>query len=417
MHDGGSEGPCRSRLETPPAGFLALTALAGLNNGLSRVTASLHAVALGASAAQLGLLAATPGLGLMLVSVPGGAFVRRHGLRRTFVTGSVLSGLAFTLVPALRTPAFLIACTAIGGMGMSLRYLVTNLVVMGVVERSGSDRAGWFRGSNQLTMMLIAPAVAVPLVAAAGFSLAWWLIAGTCLLAAIAAACVFGDGAPRAPARDAWAVLSLGRDRRLLGLASVEALTQATLGYFSYFIIPIAVKVHGMPATAAGALLSTQAAGFILALFALGGVARWLERGRFAALAYGAVALALGLLGASRSAGGLWAGSVLLGLALGLVHLDNLIRSARLGADAGREAVAGSLALSGALGGLAGGVCGGLAAGSIGLAGFFLVLASLFAGMGWRRLRDARGGGAEARPRDPELPHPRPERVRVHVEQ
>ncbi len=365
----------------PLAPFILVLMLAGLSSGLARVTTSLQAVALGAGPLELGFLAASQSLALVLMSVPSGALVRRHGSRRVFVAGSLAGGLACAAVPLVGARSFLHVAAATVGLCMPMRFVATNVVALRRLDVDGGERAGWYRGCHLLSMFLVGPLVAVPAATVLGLGGAWGVVAASFVLAAAVSPLALGGDRGSPAARRPG---SARRDPEAPALVANEFAAQGAFTSFSFFIVPIAVERYGATAAAAAGLLSAQAASYVLALLGLGGVAARWPRGRFVAVAYGAVLGALIVLGLGRSVGALWAGSILLGVGLGLVQTDNLVRAARVGARAGMDAAAGLQSLSGASGGLASGLVGGAIGQRVGSQALFVVLALLFAALTWR---------------------------------
>jgi MFS family permease len=374
------------RHQDPIAPFLAVLALAGLSTGLARVATSLYAVTLHATPAEVGLLAACQSLGLVLMSLPSGALVRRFGPAAVFIGGSVLGGLACAAVPLVGQPWFLVACFTCVGFCMPLRFVSTNVVTMQRLDVEGSARAGWYRGIHLLSMFVVGPTIAVPVVAALGFPLTWWFVAASFFLPAWVARSVLDGARPPEKGGIVPALRSAANDRETLALAATEFAAQGTFTCFSFFIIPVAIRQHGFGAPAAAGLLSAQAASFVLALLTLGGVAARWDRARFVPVAYGSAAGGLLLLGLAHDGAWLWPGSVLLGCGLGLVQMENLIRAARVGSRVGQDAASSLQSLSGSSGGLAGGLLGGVIGSTLGTQRVFLLLAPLFAWLAWRQL-------------------------------
>ncbi len=382
------------RAADPIAPFLAVLALAGLSTGLARVATSLYAVTIHSSPTELGLLAACQSLGLVLMSLPSGALVRRHGPASAFIGGSLLGGLACAAVPLVRQPWFLVACFTGVGFCMPLRFVSTNVVTMQRLALEGNARAGWYRGIHLLSMFVLGPSIAVPVVAALGFPVTWWFVAASFVLPAWAARGVLDGAQPAAEGAMGAALRIAGADPETLPLAATEFAAQGTFTCFSFFIIPVAIQRHGFGAPAAAGLLSAQAASFVIVLLTMGGLASRWDRSRFVFAAYGSAVVGLLLLGLARSGSWLWAGSLLLGAGLGLVQMENLIRAARVGARVGQDAASCLQSLSGSSGGLVGGLLGGLIGRALGTQGVFLLLAPLFGWLAWRQL----AGGVTPRP-------------------
>jgi len=239
----------------------------------------------------------------------------------------------------------------------------------------GGERAGWYRGCHLLSMFLVGPLVAVPAATVLGLGGAWGVVAASFVLAAAVSPLALGGDRGSPAARRPG---SARRDPEAPALVANEFAAQGAFTTFSFFIVPIAMDRFGLSAAAATGLLSAQATSYMLALFALGGLAvRW-PRARFVLVAYGAVAAGLLVLGLGRSGAALWGGSVLLGVALGLVQTDNVVRAARVGSRIGQDSAAGIQSLSGSSGGLASGIVGGVIGQRLGAQGLFVALAPLF---------------------------------------
>ena len=88
----------------PLASLLALGMLVGTVNGLSRVAMPLFAASLGAQSWQVGIVGGLGYAGILLLALPMGAWIDRHGSRPLFLRGVVLAALAYLLLPLLRSP-------------------------------------------------------------------------------------------------------------------------------------------------------------------------------------------------------------------------------------------------------------------------------------------------------------------------
>lgn len=357
------------------------------------MAASLYAVGIRATHAELGLLAGCQGLAVVVMSLPSGALVRRLGAARVFVGGSVAGGLACAAVPLLVRPWFLVACFGAVGLCIPLRVVAMNVATMRRMGREGSARAGWYRATPLVTMLVVAPAVALPVAAAVGFPATWWIVGAAFLLPAGLAPLTLGGAAPPSDRARSSARRRVVADPEALQLAATEFASQGAFAFFSFFAIPIAIERHGLSPSAAAGLLGTQATTFVLALLGLAGAASRWGRGWHALAAHGSAAAGLVLLGLARGGAWLYAGSLLLGGGLALVQLDNLVRAARVGDRAGHGAASGLFVLAGSAGGLAAGLLGGAIDPSL----VFLLIAPLFAWLAVRRISPAVSGPRAAR--------------------
>lgn len=373
--------------------FTALAVLAGLSVGVAKVTTSLYALDLGATPAQLGLIAGAQSIGVLLMGIPMGLLVDRVGPLRLFAIGSVLAALLYVAVPLVRDAWFLALCTALVSFCMPCRFVSLNTVFLHRLEEIGTTKAGWFRGTHTIGFFLLGPAVAATIVGALSFAGTYWLVAASLVLAIALAPLVFGDYERAEPRPFSLAELGrrlrlIGEDRALARTCVIELTAQAALMYFAFFIVALAITRFGFSETHAAALVSVQGLSFIIALFALGDVARRLGEERSYVVASLVVVAALASLGLADRGAHLWLGALLLGLGLGLLVTVNFARFADLSARHGRGQIAGLLALVGPTGGLTGSLLGGVVGQRFGIQAMFLLLTPIFAGFAvsaWRK--------------------------------
>src|SRR5262245_35669227 len=91
--------------------FATLSTVMGASVGVAKVTTSLYAVQLGAQEALLGLIASSQSVGVLIMSLPLGFLVERHGPARVFVLGTLIAGALYVVLPSSATPGFLLLCT------------------------------------------------------------------------------------------------------------------------------------------------------------------------------------------------------------------------------------------------------------------------------------------------------------------
>lgn len=371
--------------------FALLSSLMGVSVGMAKVATSLYALDLRASETMLGLIAGAQSVGTLVMSLPTGFLVDRLGPMRLFTVGTLLAGAAYVVLPVVPSPTFLLACTALIGLFMPLRFIPLNAVFMAQLESVGEARAGWYRGTHMIGMLLIGPtlaAAALTLLKSAG---TFWVVAALFAVTLIVSPIVFGRYAIRSESR-ARPKLSgiaaqlglLGREPDLRAACLVAFCVQAINAFYTFFIVVIAITSLRVDAIEATKLVAAQGGSFVFALFFLGGAVARSGRERAVAVSAGGVAASLLLLGLGRGMGTLLAGALLLGLCLGLLQIANLTRFARLGARLGRGSVSGLDALFGPLGGLTGSVAGGLVGQHIGLQRVFLLALPLSVLLLWR---------------------------------
>lgn len=362
-------------------GFATLSILGGISFGLARVVTALYAIDLGATTTQLGLIAAAQSLGLLVMALPIGILVEHYGPARLFLIGTLFAGLLYALIPLIPSPWFLVLCTALISFGMPCRFIALNTVFMEHLSRLGDAKAGWMRGNSLIGMLLIGPALGASIVGWFNFAGAYLFIALTVGIAILLSPAVLrSEHQPH----DRQLELGLSRltgqlrsivdDSALRETSILEFVLQAAIGFFSFFIVPIAIRNFHFSAQEAAHLISGEGALFIAALFFSGSLIPRLGLKQVYLLSLGGAIVSLLILGLARDTLALWLGSLLLGLALGTLQTVNLSSFARVGSVLGRGNIAGIIALVGPSGGLIGGFFGGIWGEHFSLQSAFLLL-------------------------------------------
>ena len=141
--------------------FMLGASTAGIGVGTAQIAVSLYAVHIHASEVQLGLIAAAQSIGILLMGIPTGILINRFGPLLLFALGSLLAGLWYGLIPAVGQVWFLLGCIVLVSFCMPLRFISLNTVFMSQLNRLGTVKAGWFRGTHMIGFMLLGPLLAV----------------------------------------------------------------------------------------------------------------------------------------------------------------------------------------------------------------------------------------------------------------
>ncbi len=308
--------------------FLLLSGCTGIAVGVLVVTVPLYALSLQASPAQLGLIRAASGAGLLVAALPAAL-------------------------------ALLVFCD---GAARALQLSALTTIFSQALPRFGVQRIGWHRGALSLGLSFAGPLLGGALVGGFGFGASF---AGVIALAVLANLLLRWIAIPtQEPTGRAghhpWRahmtrLPALLRAPDVATCLATEALVSATFCTFSTFIVVLAVtELHLAPATAA-------LAGTALA------------------------APSLAMLSATPSPALLLLASVTLGVGLGLLNLVATARAAALSITAGADhkgGVASMFMLSSSLGGAFGPALAGGVASWGGTQAAFLSLMPLFALLG-----------------------------------
>jgi MFS family permease len=340
-------------------------------------------VHLGAHEGLLGLIASSQSVGVLIMSLPLGLLVERHGPAPVFVVGTLVAGALYGVLPLVAAPGFLLVCTTALGFFMPFRFVSLNTVFLERLLSLGEAKAGWYRGTHMAGMFLIGPMLAAALISRWSFDGTYRWIALSFGVTVLLSPIVFGQHqGVRSEARFGWADLAARlslvlRDVELRRVCVVEFIAQAINQFYAFFIVVIAVTSLGFGETDAASLVAVQGSSYVFALIALGGVVTRAGSLRVYLTSCSLLAIALVALGTGHTLPLLAFGAVLLGLGLGLLQIVNLTRFARIGARIGRGQIAGMNALVGPAGGFVGSLVGGAVGRSLGLQTVFLLFVPL----------------------------------------
>lgn len=362
--------------------FMLLAVLSGITIGMIKAATPLFALNLGASTAQIGLIAGSQPLGMALVSIPIGLSIGWFGARRLFILGSLVGGLIYFFVPFANTPFWLLTATAAASVFMPMRFVSIHSDFFHHLATTGSAQAGWLRGSQLLGAFVIGPVIGGFLVERIDFLGAYWLIGLSFLLTVFVARFVLSGKAEARRRHNEMGKPLLEQlrviftHREIVETSLIELVANAGLLFYAVFIVVLAISQFNYTQPEATALLAIQGFSYMASLFLLGG---WLERlGRewFYLLSFGTAILALLMLGTASSQPQLWVGAILLGFGLGLISIANVVRQAAISTELGRGNVAGASNIAGPLGAVVATLGGGVLSQFIGVQGVFLMLAA-----------------------------------------
>lgn len=388
------------------AGLLAIGVLVGTTNGLSRVALPLFATSLGAQPWQVGLVGGLGYTGLLLLALPMGLWMERHGSRALFGFGVAVAALMFTLVlPAVGVAgpahgvAWLLAAAAVQGLALPFRVVPVHAEFLHLMPRLAPAQAGWNRAASMLGMFFTGPTLAALLIGAMGFGWAFrvagallvlaWLVGRHALEPAHPAAAAQPGGLAALLARTRQSAAVLRHDADLRRTMAIDFLTQMAVGYFAVFVLVLAMRRFGLPVQAAAGLVTLQGAVFVVLLMAGG---HWLSRWPQAwSYLFACVCLLLhaALLGWAWAPWVLWPGAALLGVGLAVQGITSVNRMAAAIQRHGRGRVGGLISLGPPAGGVLGTLVGGLLSQRWGAQAGFQVLAACFVLLCWVQWRHA----------------------------
>jgi len=381
--------------------LLSLGLMVGTINGLSRVAMPLFAASRGAQAWQVGVVGGLGYMGVLLMALPMGAWIDRHGSRAMFLRGAIAAALLYLLLPLASGPWWVIAGAAALGVALPFRTVPIQTEFLAMLPQLGPAKAGWNRAAFMFGLSFIGPAVSAAVLSSAGFGSLFLLVSATLLLAFIVGRRVLvrrsgvagqdGDAPLHVRIRRQLAILRDDADFRRTML--IDGLAQMSVAYFVVFALQLAIHRFGLSLQAAAGLITLQGALYVATLFAGGMlVTRWRAEQRYA-LAFALLLAQSALYGFGYTPALLWLGAGLMGIGVGLQGVTSTTRFAEMMRRHGRGRIGGLSSLAPTSGGIVGAVVGGVVSQHFGIEAGFVLLALAQAAMcalQLHRLRAAR---------------------------
>lgn len=326
---------------SPLLSLIAVAVAAHVALGAARITTSLYALSLHASAFTVGTLIALFALFPMLLAVPMGRVIDRSGVRRPLMAGCVVASLGVAIAAALKSIAALYVAAMLIGTGFMAIFIAAQHAV-GMLAAPNQKAAGF----SKLSVGFSISSFLGPLIA--GFTIdhvshaAAFAACGAFTLLALGIAS--GRSLRELPLRPAGShkkqgsPLALLRDRELRGVYFVGILLAAAWDLFA-FVTPIRGTQLGFSASTIGMILASFSAATFAVRLAMPGIALRFHEWQVLTGALGAAALCYALLPFMQQALAMAAIAFALGLALGSGQ-PNVLALLHAGAPPGRGAEA-----------------------------------------------------------------------------
>ncbi|MEI6757925.1 MAG: MFS transporter [Chlorobium sp.] len=321
--------------------FMIFSVVGGMGMGVAQMAITLYAIELGATAAQIGLIGGVQGVGLLLTVLPIGILVDHVGPRKVFITGALTSAILYLLFPFARTSNALLCIVALIGFFAAFRFIPMTSVFLEFVRMVGSEKAGWQRGSHSFGLVFLGPLCGASISKYFGFNVTFYFVSASVVLLVFLATSIFPDTKRAAAvtfAEKYGHFKEFFKDRNILEASCAEALALATFSCFNAFIVVIAMRVFHLTAQVASLFVSIEGVIFIATLFSLGRVLDKLGQQRFYLTSIAVVVTGLLLLSSVWHPLFLVAGTVLVGIGLGMFNLVNVTRAAHANSEKGKTA-------------------------------------------------------------------------------
>lgn len=373
--------------------FMFLGMLVGVSNGIAKVVLPLYAASLSAPNWQIGLVGGLQFIGMLLLSLPMGAMIEKHGSRVLFRTGCIAGAALYIFGFSNATQAWqLILGVLMAGLISPMRMVTIQTEFLHLLPRLGPGKAGWQRAANSSGMFFVGPALGALLIGTLGFQATLKVVGAGLLIATLVGERVLANTEPGkgagAPFKQRLAnqLQILRSSHELKRSMSIEFFGQMAMSYFTVFAVLLAIRQFHWSPQQAASLVSMQGAVFVATLLLASSVlARWQEASRYA-LAFMLLLLAQLPFALPSDGAWLWIAAATLGLGLGIQHTTSIARFAALTQQYGRGKVGGLFSFAGPAGNLIGAVVGGWLAGHFSIVAGFRIIAVIYIGLlFWQR--------------------------------
>lgn len=365
--------------------FVVSYLFTGTTWGVETVLFPTYALSLGATTEQMGLIQAGLGVGLVVMAVPAGLLVDRYGSRLLYAVCGFIMPAIYVAMAQLRTPSALIwAATTVSAVA-TLNMVATNAAFYRHLDGMGKEKTGWYKGSLAVGLSLTGPVGGGVLINVIGYTPTFYALTLTWIIPA-ALALIALKSRPRPPVVSApiiHALIEKGRrvaaSKALLSASLIEGVGVAALMVFTSFIAELTIRHLGGTPQDVGIVLGLEGLGYAGLLFLGGPLVALLSRKVLLLSGFALSGLGYTLFGLAKVSVPVFAGSLLLGLGLGMLGISCIATLADVEIDKG--SVAGAHGLSMGLFSAAGPLAAGYLGKAWGLGAMFWSVAALFGGL------------------------------------
>jgi len=258
----------------PIAGYMKLSLVTAVANGILQIVIPLYAISLQATATQVGLIRGLAQIGNLLATLPGGLMVDRYGARYIFLWGGLADMSVIWTMPLASKFQTLILLLFFEGMVVNMRWTALNAAFFDQLDSFGRDKASWIGAFWGIGFSLIGPLLAGPLIERTSYTVVF----------AIVGAIILGSngylGFHRQHLLSRQLALPLPdikhqmkrylhllADKWFLRMAIIQCLARGIAAAFSIFIIVFMVNDLKVTPTTISLVVLTQGLGYILMMF------------------------------------------------------------------------------------------------------------------------------------------------------
>jgi MFS family permease len=325
--------------------LLSINLLAGVATGMLQMTIPLYALSLKATTLQLGLIAGASGIGRLLVVIPSGLLIDRHGARQLFVVSTLLTAIAVLVLISASSSTLLMIVLVIMSMGQAVSFLALQAGFLKRLPFLDKARAGWQRGATQIGFYLIGPVLCGMLLQDNRFAVVFSAASAIFLVELgiswfrrLSGAREVHDAHVRSNTGQIERFKALLADRVMQQVLVIECLGAATFMIFRAFVAPVAVSVLQLSIRDVTFLILSQGSVAMMMLLFGGGLLDLFPCSRLYRISSVFVALGALLLACAGGFWSFWCGAVTLGIGTGMMSLCSLSQIAKVTGEKGKIA-------------------------------------------------------------------------------
>ena len=260
------------------AGFVLLNMTNGTAVGLLYMVLPLYALSIQATPAQVGMIRAASGFGLLLLVIPVGFLVDRFGPRNLFLIGNFGVVLVVYSVSSISVPHILILLMLLEGVSRSLKFTSISAAFFQSLHKFGLEKAGWYKGSLSIGLTFIGPVLGGVALGIMPLHSVLLLVMELMLLPSLLIFFIHTE-----PVRQSAAVgftaevrsqlhefTTIIRHSGLSRALAAEVLCSACLSTYTTFIVVLVVREWHLKPAVASLLLTLEGGAFIVTVFGAG---------------------------------------------------------------------------------------------------------------------------------------------------
>jgi len=256
------------------SGFMSLSIISGISNGIFQLIVPLYAISLYATDAQVGFSRGVIQLGSLIVALPSGFLIDKFGSRKIYVFSCIFDIFAIIMVSVSTTLKFFLLVLFLEGIAGSIRWTSVNSAFFEKINYIGNDKSGWVRASMAIGLNFIGPLLGGAIIVKNNYASVFYFIGGLLFLTVFMSIFLKNDqelvnSNYKNKENTLIQIGRLFRNKLLIRTALIQSVIISCFISCSVFIVVFLLNL-GYQTNTISVVIASQGVGFILIMF-LGG--------------------------------------------------------------------------------------------------------------------------------------------------